>query len=143
MPIARTRFNVEQTVELVEAYREFVRTNEYPIPAAFIARNPVALKYHLTKRELENLPMFREILEWSTAKEEAYLVETMTLSPGKAIPSLFLLKQSKHGYTDRVTTDITSNGEKIKFSSLVPRPSTRRIVKNKRPPLLIGKIIKP
>lgn len=128
----KRRFEPEVLEALVLEYKRYVAETNYPLPATFIAHNPLALRYNLKKGELEQLSEFRDVYELGKTKEESFLVQNAIDNPQRAIASMFLLKQSKHGYTDKMTTDITSGGEKIKFASSVPRPALKGVKQAKR-----------
>jgi len=116
------RLTADELKEVREAFAAYIAATPYPMAAAFVSRDPVALKYQVTKQNMSNWREMEELTKLAHAKGEAYLVEKgMTNAIDKTM-SIFLLKQSQFGYRDRSEQDITRGGERIVFHNYVPRP---------------------
>lgn len=110
---------------MLSALIGYIEDFPMPVLADFLANTPVPLKYGITQANLYDWPEFREHLDRMFKKQENYLV-TDGLTKRNAAFNMFLLKQQWIGYKDRVEQDITTDGEKIEFTNLLPRPSVKK-----------------
>ena len=112
----------QQRKEVYEAFEDYITHTDHPLPAEFVATDPTATKYWVTKHNLEDWPEFRDLCDRAYAKQEMHLVRAGMTNNQQTTMSIFLLKQHWLGYRDRFDNDITSKGEKITFMNTVPRP---------------------
>lgn len=119
----------EQRQEVYKAFSDWIAQTDFPIMAAFVSENPVAMRYMVTKYNMFDWREMRPLVDLAIAKTEAYLVRKGMNGQASGM-SIFVLKQAWHGYTDKTEQNITSDGEKVKFFNTLPR-GTKTTAKDK------------
>jgi hypothetical protein len=104
-------YTPEQIQEIVDDFTAYIKDNDDPTIVKFTANYE---KYSINKDYINNHEEFCELRKKAIQKQEAFLLEGATNNKTNPTFSIFRLKQPQHGYKDRIDTDLTSGGEKIK-----------------------------
>lgn len=107
----------EEKIELLVAFRAYVRDEDDPTVVGFCAYDATAIKYEILRDNLNDWPEFSTLIKRAIQKQEAYLQSNRSKNDLEAPIRIFRLKQPQHGFVDRVDTDITTGGEKINVNS--------------------------
>lgn len=103
----------DQRKEVYDAMVDYIARTPDPIIVGFCAWDSVAVKYWITKDNINDWEEFSELRKRAVQKSEAYLASGAVTGKLNPTMSIFRLKQPVHGYKDRFDTDVTSGGEKI------------------------------
>ncbi len=117
------KYNDAAVAEIMAAFEEYIAETDDPIIARFLSYDSTALKYWMTDDDFTHYKQFRPLVLRALKKQEAYVLSKGMNGQATAM-SIFRLKQPYFGYKDRTEQDITSNGEKITFNNVIPRPLT-------------------
>lgn len=111
----------EERKELRDAFEKYINDNDDPRLAGFLSRDPIALKFWVSRKNMYDWNDMQGLLDRAHLKQEDYLNQKGMNGQATAM-AIFRLKQPWHGYRDKFEQDVTSNGEKITFVNSVPRP---------------------
>jgi hypothetical protein len=103
----------EQRVEVYEALEEFIRVTDDPTIPWFVSYDDVAMKYNVTRDNLNDWDEFSTLIKKAVIKQEAFILKNAGNNKYNPTIGIFRLKQPQHGYSDRTQTDLTSNGETL------------------------------
>jgi hypothetical protein len=114
MPAGRPpKLNTEERAEVFEAFKDYIVCTEDPTIVGFCAYNETAIKYWVTKDNMNDWEEFSDLRKLSVQKQEAYLVKNATQNKVNPTVAIFRLKQPQHGYTDKQNLDHTTNGKDL------------------------------
>lgn len=99
----------EQRLEVYKAFEDYIARTPDPTVVGFIAYDPVAAQYFLTRDNLNDWKEFSTLQKYCIEKQEAYLLQAGGTGRYNPTMAIFRLKQPQHGYTDR--QDVNTQGE--------------------------------
>jgi hypothetical protein len=103
----------DEKVEVYNALEKYILDTNDPTLPDFVTSDEVALRYHVTKYNLQDWQEFSSLIKQCVAKQEAYLLKEAGKGTYNPTLAIFRLKQPQHGYRDRFESDITSNGKDV------------------------------
>jgi hypothetical protein len=117
-----TKLTTSQELDILNELTEYINNTDFPNLAEYCTAMPTAVAYDVLPDNLYNRPhVYERQLKRLNQKAESHLLGL--LRQGKATAgAIFILKQPRHGYTDKQDFDLTSGGQPVKFTNLVPRP---------------------
>lgn len=109
---APRKLTTKQQEEVLTAFKNYITDNEDPTVVGFVATDPLAIEYDVTRDNIKDWQEFSPLVKRAIAKQEHFLLKNAG-SKYNATVAIFRLKQPQHGYSDRIDSDITSGGEKL------------------------------
>lgn len=114
MPGGRpTKLTQAQRAYVWNALFEYIQNEDDPTIVGFVAYDPAANEYDVTRDNINDWPEFSTLIKKATTKQEAYLLKNASKNRINPTFAIFRLKQPVHGYSDKTQTDLTTNGKDL------------------------------
>lgn len=118
---APSKLNPDEREEVLEAFEQYIIEEEDPTVVGFVANDETAIKYNVTRDNINDWDEFSTLKKRAITKQEAYLLKNGTQNKINPTLAIFRLKQPQHGYKDKFEQDISHSGQ-VQFTNDVPRP---------------------